>query len=125
MSERPSRYLVDVRSLAMIASAAVVAGSIAVLFVWMTPRAAAREVRAACQGLQSAPRNDAIGGKLPVPALELALPDHTGRTVRLADFRGKVVVLNFWGSWCSVCKSEKPSLTSMTRELAQDGFEVI
>ena len=37
----------------------------------------------------------------------------------------KVVVLNFWGSWCSVCKSEKPSLTAFTRDLAQDGFEVV
>ena len=108
----------------MIASAALVAGAIAVLFVWMTPRAAAREVRAACNGLMSSPRNEVLGA-LPVKAPDLVAPDHTGAMVRLSDYRGKVVVLNFWGSWCSVCKAEKPSLTAMTNDLAQDDFEVI
>jgi peroxiredoxin len=123
MSERRSSNL-DLRSLVMIGAAVVVAGAIAVLFVWMTPRAAAREVRAACTGLQSAPTNPALG-TLPAPARELVAPDYTGRMVKLSDYRGKVVVLNFWGSWCSVCKSEKPSLAEMTRDMAQDGFEVL
>ena len=123
MSE-PRTYLVDVRSLALVGVAALAAGSIAALFVWMTPRAAAREVRAACTGMQSAPTNPVLG-RLPVAAPDLAAPDHTGRVVHLSELRGKVVVLNFWGSWCSVCKSEKPSLASMTRDLAQDGFEVL
>lgn len=121
MSERRS---IDLRSIVMVGSAVTVAGAIAVLFVWMTPRAAAREVRAACTGLQSAASNPALG-KLPVQAPELAAPDYTGKVVHLSDYRGKVVVLNFWGSWCSVCKSEKPSLSSMTSDLAQDGFEVV
>ena len=124
MAERRAPYLVDLRSLVMVGLAVLVGGSIAALFVWMTPRAAAREVRAACTGMMSSPTNPALG-RLPVAAPELTAPDHTGRMVNLSELRGKVVVLNFWGSWCSVCKSEKPSLSSMTRELAQDGFEVL
>lgn len=124
MSERRSPFLVDLRSLVMIGAAVVVAGAVAVLFVWMTPRAAAREVRAACTGLQSSPTNPALG-TLPVPAPDLVAIDYTGKQVHLSDYRGKVVLLNFWGSWCSVCKSEKPSLAAMTRDMAQDGFEVL
>lgn len=127
MSERRTPYLVDLRSLAMVGAAVVVSGAIAALFVWMTPRAAAREVRAACDGLGSE-RTNPVLGPLPIPAEkvpDLAAPDHTGQIVRLADLRGKVVLLNFWGSWCSVCKSEKPSLSSITRDLASDDFEVL
>lgn len=124
MSERHAPFRIDVRSLLLVGLAVVVAGSIAALFVWMTPRAAAREVRAACAGLAADPVNSALG-QLPVQAPDLVAPDYTGRPVHLSELRGKVVVLNFWGSWCSVCKSEKPSLSAMTRDLAQDGFEVV
>jgi cytochrome c biogenesis protein CcmG, thiol:disulfide interchange protein DsbE len=124
MSATRAPYLVDLRSLVMVGGAITLAGAMAALFVWMTPRAAAREVKAACTGLQSSQTNTKLG-KLPVAAPDLIAPDHEGKQVKLSDFRGKVVVLNFWGSWCSVCKSEKPSLSAMTRDLAQDGFEVI
>ncbi|HVV87380.1 MAG TPA: TlpA disulfide reductase family protein [Kofleriaceae bacterium] len=124
MSERRAPYLIDLRTLVMVGSAIVVAGAIAALFVWMTPRAAAREVRAACAGLRSNPRNSALG-LLPVQAPELVAPDYTGKPFHLSDLHGKVVLLNFWGSWCSVCKSEKPGLATFTDEMAQDGFEVV
>ncbi len=124
MSESRSAYQVDLRTVVMVGAAVLVTGAIAALFVWMTPRAAAREVRAACTGLASDPTNPVLG-RLPVAAPELTAPDYTGRMVKLSELRGKVVVLNFWGSWCSVCKSEKPSLSAMTRDLAQDGFEVV
>lgn len=127
MSEPRTPYLVDVRALVMIGAAVLVSGAIAALFVWMTPRAAAREVKAACEGLAGNPVNPVLG-KLPIAAKDvpdLAAPDHTGRIVHLSELKGKVVLLNFWGSWCSVCKSEKPSLSSITRDLASDDFEVL
>ena len=41
------------------------------------------------------------------------------RTVRLADYRGKVVVLNFWASWCAPCLEEFPSLIQLQRDMPQ------
>jgi cytochrome c biogenesis protein CcmG, thiol:disulfide interchange protein DsbE len=50
-------------------------------------------------------------------------PDFTitdgDHSVHLADYRGKVVVLNFWATWCPPCVAELPSLTAMQRQLPQ------
>lgn len=116
--------MVDVRRL-VAGGAALLAGlGVAGLFVWMTPRAAARETRAACDGLRASPSNPALGD-LPVMAPDFTAQSHDGKPVKLSDFRGKVVLLNFWASWCNVCKAEKPSLAAMTEELAQDDFVVV
>jgi peroxiredoxin len=117
-------YLVDARKLVAGGAALVVAVAVAAIFVWMTPRAAAREVRAACDGLRADPGNDAVG-QIPVEAPDFAAQAHDGKLVHLSDFRGKVVLVNFWASWCKVCGAEKSSLAAMTRELAQDDFVVV
>ena len=51
--------------------------------------------------------------------------DNNGKQVHLSDFRGKVVLLNFWASWCGVCKTEKPQLDKMAGDLVSDDFVVI
>jgi cytochrome c biogenesis protein CcmG, thiol:disulfide interchange protein DsbE len=43
----------------------------------------------------------------------------SSRTLRLADYRGKVVVLNFWASWCAPCLEEFPSLIQLQRDMPQ------
>jgi thiol-disulfide isomerase/thioredoxin len=44
-----------------------------------------------------------------------------GKQVSLADFRGKVVVVNVWGSWCGPCRAEAPMLARASRDLAEKG----
>jgi len=102
------------------------------LFLWMVPGAAERELAAACRGLHPEPELKpqlCPGGKAcsaPVPAPDFTAQDITGKTVKLSDFRGKVVLLNFWASWCNVCKTEKPKLNDMASEMAsKDDFVVL
>jgi cytochrome c biogenesis protein CcmG, thiol:disulfide interchange protein DsbE len=55
-------------------------------------------------------------------APDFALEGLDGKTLRLADLRGKVVLLNFWATWCPPCKAEMPDLNALQREYgaAQD-----
>ena len=68
--------------------------------------------------------------RLILPAEASAAPatsflDSDGKPVRIGDFRGKVVLLNFWASWCGVCKTEKPSIYKMADAMHRDDFVVI
>ncbi len=59
----------------------------------------------------------------PVPAL--AFQNDSGKTVRLSDFRGKVVVLNVWATWCAPCREEMPTLDRLQAQLGGPKFEVV
>src|ERR1700754_1299696 len=48
-----------------------------------------------------------------------------GRSTRLSDFRGKVVVLNFWGSWCKPCVEEAPGLNRLQQHIAAHNAVVL
>jgi thiol-disulfide isomerase/thioredoxin len=51
--------------------------------------------------------------------------DGTGRERTLADWRGKVVLLNLWATWCAPCRKEMPALDRLQAELGSDRFEVV
>jgi len=59
------------------------------------------------------------------PAQEFALKDLAGKTVKLADFRGKVVLVTFWATWCGPCKKEMPELQKFQKEHKDKGVEVL
>jgi peroxiredoxin len=59
------------------------------------------------------------------PAPDFVLTDLNNRKVRLSDFRGKVVFLNFWATWCKPCKDEMPSMEILHRKFAKDGLVVL
>jgi thiol-disulfide isomerase/thioredoxin len=55
----------------------------------------------------------------------LAFQDATGRERSLADWRGKVVLLNLWATWCVPCRKEMPALDRLQAEMGSDRFEVV
>jgi len=58
-------------------------------------------------------------------APEFKLTDINGKRVALSDLRGKVVLLNFWATWCGPCRAEMPSLGNLYEALKGKGFVVI
>jgi cytochrome c biogenesis protein CcmG, thiol:disulfide interchange protein DsbE len=62
------------------------------------------------------------GGQAPAP---LSLPDLSGREVDLGSFRGEVVLVNFWATWCEPCREEMPSLQRLEKKLAGKPFRVV
>ncbi len=58
-------------------------------------------------------------------APDFTLRDARGRALTLSDYRGKVVLVNFWASWCPPCKTETPWLVDLHRRYADRGFTVI
>jgi cytochrome c biogenesis protein CcmG/thiol:disulfide interchange protein DsbE len=59
------------------------------------------------------------------PAPDFSLRDIDGKAVRLSDFRGKVVLLDFWATWCGPCKIEIPWFIEFERKHKDKGFAVI
>lgn len=57
--------------------------------------------------------------------VEIALKDLNGNMVRLSDFRGKVVFLNFWATWCSPCRIEMPSMERLHKKLKDRGLVML
>lgn len=58
-------------------------------------------------------------------APDFALSDLQGATFRLSEFRGKVVLLNFWASWCGPCRVEMPRIEALGREFQDRGLVVV
>ncbi|MBK5963164.1 alkyl hydroperoxide reductase [Thiocystis minor] len=64
-----------------------------------------------------------VENQAPAPDFNLQGPD--GQTYRLADYRGKPIILNFWATWCPPCRAEMPSMQRAHDILASEGIAVI
>ncbi|CAN7418475.1 TlpA family protein disulfide reductase [Mesorhizobium sp. LjRoot246] len=70
------------------------------------------------------PQNFAVH-EAPVPVPEISFEDANGQPKTLADFRGKVVLLNIWATWCAPCRKEMPTLDRLQAKLGGSDFEVV
>ena len=66
-----------------------------------------------------------VGNVQGIPAPDFTLPSLDGRKVKLSDFRGKAVLLNFWATWCPPCKVEMPWFADLQKQYADDGLVVL
>ena len=72
---------------------------------------------------QAIPKLEEMKDRPAAPDFTLPTPD--GKKVSLKDFRGKVVFLNFWATWCEFCRDEMPTMDRLYREFRGKGFEIV
>jgi peroxiredoxin len=80
-----------------------------------------------CSGTQSsnASARQTHAAKNLKPAAEFTLKDANGTSVKLSDYRGKVVLLNFWATWCGPCTLEIPWFIQFEQQYKDKGFAVL
>src|SRR5213083_764034 len=94
--------------------------SAAIVCVFLTGCSNAPQTAVAASG-KTAPGKSA--GRKDAP--DFALKDANGATVHLSDYKGKVVLLDFWATWCGPCKVEIPWFKDFERENKDKGFAVL
>ncbi len=69
----------------------------------------------------------ALTGRSPLGSMapDFTLKSTEGNTVRLSDYRGKAVLLNFWATWCPPCKIEMPWFVDLQKQYGAEGLQVI
>ena len=60
-----------------------------------------------------------------IPAPDFTLATTTGELVSMTDLKGKVILLNFWGTWCGPCRMELPDFVKLQNKYNKDGLEIV
>jgi thiol-disulfide isomerase/thioredoxin len=76
-----------------------------------------------CLKMASAFAQEALSARTPAPGWKLT--DLNGRNVNFSDFRGKVVILDFWATWCVPCRVEIPHFVELQKQYGAKGVAVI
>jgi thiol-disulfide isomerase/thioredoxin len=84
-------------------------------------------INASNQGVRANTPKTAPAGPtaLPASALDASLKTIDGKAFKLADLKGKVLVIDLWATWCGPCRSSTPELVSLQKEYGPRGFEVV
>jgi peroxiredoxin len=80
-------------------------------------------VRTAALALVALPAFGALSASAPAPQFSLAA--HGGKTINLAQYKGQVVMINFWATWCGPCRQEMPLLESIYKKYNKMGFTLL
>ncbi len=72
---------------------------------------------------KAVPKLEELKGRASAPDFTLPGPD--GKKLALKDYRGKLVFLNFWATWCEFCRDEMPAMERLYREFKGKGFEIL
>lgn len=75
-------------------------------------------------GVLRGPHTDDLSEK-PRLAADFALPDISGKAVRLSDFKGQVVLVDFWATWCAPCLEELPDIKALYGKHKDRGFTIV
>jgi thiol-disulfide isomerase/thioredoxin len=94
-------------------------------FMYCTDKANSEDAKTVSQTTQADKTTNSPDDSKYPQAPDFALEDLEGNVIRLSDFEGKVVFLNFWATWCPPCRAEIPYFIEMVDQYGEDGFVVL
>ena len=77
------------------------------------------------QSNEDVPLNNMALSQIPKPISSLIFEDFSGNEINLKDYHGKLVIINFWATWCAPCKKEMPSLDRLYQDSSFNNLEVL